>query len=63
MKRKSKLTIAGSHDSARRLGRRGRLRAGQVLAEIAERNRVLRLQGIRGTARSTPHSNRPDGFS
>src|SRR6266566_226608 len=37
-----------SHGSARRPRRRGRLRAGQVLAEIAERNRVLRLQGIRG---------------
>src|SRR4029434_3366291 len=34
--------------SARLPGRHGRLRAGQVLAEIAERNRVLRLQGIRG---------------
>ena len=33
---------------ARRPRRHGRLRAGQVLAEIAERNRVLRLQGIRG---------------
>jgi hypothetical protein len=37
-----------SHGSARRPRRRGRLRAGQVLAEIAERNRVFRLQGIRG---------------
>ena len=38
--------------SARRPRRRGPLRArprqGQVLAEIAGRNRVLRLQGIRG---------------
>src|SRR5258705_3393686 len=37
-----------SHGSARRPRRPGRFRAGQVLAEIAERNRVLRLQGIRG---------------
>ena len=37
-----------SRGSARRPRRHGRLRAGQVLAEIAERNRVLRLQGIRG---------------
>jgi len=37
-----------SHGSARRPRRHGCLRAGQVLAEIAERNRVLRLQGIRG---------------
>src|SRR5258705_13468176 len=37
-----------SHGSARRPRRHCRLRAGQVLAEIAERYRVLRLQGIRG---------------
>jgi hypothetical protein len=37
----------GSRGMARRPRRHGRLRAGQVLAEIAERNRVLRLQGIR----------------
>src|SRR2546430_10192951 len=37
-----------SHGSARRPRRRSRLPAGQVLAEIAERNRVLRLQGVRG---------------
>ena len=37
-----------SRGRVRRPRRRGRLRAGQVLAEIAGRNRVLRLQGIRG---------------
>jgi hypothetical protein len=37
-----------SRGSARRPRRHGRFRTGQVLAEIAERNRVLRLQGIRG---------------
>src|SRR5207302_7295520 len=37
-----------SHGSARRPRSRSRLPAGQVLADIAERNRVLRLPGIRG---------------
>src|SRR6202022_179401 len=37
-----------SRGSSRTPRRHGRLRAGQVLAAIAERNRVLRLQGIRG---------------
>ena len=31
----------------------GRLRTGQILAEIAERNRVFRLQGIRGLGLSS----------
>ena len=37
-----------SRGSARRPRRHGRLRAGQVLAEVPERDRVLRFQGIRG---------------
>jgi hypothetical protein len=37
-----------SYGSARCPGRRGRLRAGQVRVGDAERNRILRLQGVRG---------------
>src|SRR4030095_1698200 len=48
MKRRSKLTIAHRHSNRCRPRCYGALRAGQVLAEIAERNRLLRLQGIRG---------------
>ena len=48
-----------SRGSARRPRRHGRLRAGQVLAEIAERNRVLRLQGIRGLVGGLFRADRP----
>ena len=48
MERKSKLTIAIATVTLAVLGAAAALRAGQVLAEIARRYRVLRLQGIRG---------------
>jgi hypothetical protein len=50
MKRKSKLTGAIATVTLAVLTTTGFLHAGQVLAEIAERNCVLRLQGIRGLA-------------